>query len=71
MSALTLPFPSGRGTGRGGILRFLNGLADGIRDGLVFARRYDRLSAMSESDLARIGLRREDIPRAALIGRRH
>ena len=70
MTTLTLPFPSGRGTDRGGILRFLSGLADGIRDGLALARRYDTLSAMSDSELARLGLRREDIPRAALIGRR-
>ena len=71
MNTLTLPFPSGRGTRRtGGILRFLSGLADGIRDGLALADRYDRLSRMSDAELARLGLNRVEVPRAALVGRR-
>jgi hypothetical protein len=71
MTTLTLPFPSGRGTGRKGVIRFLCGLADGIRDGLALAARYDRLVCMSDAELARLGLRREDIARAALSsGRR-
>ena len=70
MNTLTLPFPSGRGTGRTGILRFLSGLVDGIRDGLTLAARYDRLSRMSDADLARLGLSRVEVPRAALLGRR-
>ena len=69
MGTLTLPFPSGRRTGRGGILGFLNGLADGIRDGLVLAARYDTLASKSDAELARLGLRREDIPQATLRGR--
>ncbi len=70
MTSLTLPFPSGRGRGteRVGLLRFLNGLADGLREGLELARRYDRLTAMSDAELARIGLRRKDIPRATFAG---
>ncbi len=70
MNTLTLPFPSGRDAGRTGILRFLSGLVEGIRDGLVLAARYDRLACMSDTELARLGLRREDVPRAALIDRR-
>ncbi len=70
MNTLTLPFPSGRHTGRSGILRFLSSLVDGIRDGLALAARYDRLARMSDAELARLGLRREDVPRAALISRR-
>jgi uncharacterized protein YjiS (DUF1127 family) len=72
MTTLTLPFPSGRGgagTKHLGILRFFNDLADGMRHGLELARRYDTLTAMSDSELARIGLRREDIPQATLRGR--
>jgi hypothetical protein len=72
MTTLTLPFPSGRGgahTKRFSILRFLNDFADGVRDGMELARRYDTLTAMSDSELARIGLRREDIPQATLRGR--
>ena len=71
MNTLTLPFPSGRGAGtrRFSILRFFNDCADGLREGLELARRYDTLTAMSDAELARIGLRREDIPQAALAGR--
>jgi uncharacterized protein YjiS (DUF1127 family) len=70
MTTLTLPFPSGRGadTKRFSILRFLNAFADGMRHGIELARRYDTLTAMSDSELARIGLRREDIPQATLRG---
>lgn len=70
MSSLTMPFPSGRGTRRTGILRFLADLASGIREGLALAARYDKLARMNDSELARIGLRREDLPRAALTGRK-
>jgi hypothetical protein len=71
MNSLTLPFPSGRGTRRtGGIMRFLSGLVGGIRDGLALADRYDRLSRMSDAELAQRGLSRVELPRAALSGRR-
>jgi len=66
MTSLTLPFPSGRGAPEPRMLRFLNGLADGFREGLEMARRYDDLAHMSTSDLARLGLRRADIPQAVL-----
>ena len=71
MTSLTLPSPSGRGAGSwgSGILRFFNGFADGVHDGLELARRYDTLTAMSDVELARIGLRRRDIPQATLRGR--
>jgi uncharacterized protein YjiS (DUF1127 family) len=71
MTTATLPLPSGRGTGarRFSILGFLNDLADGLHEGLRLARRYDTLTAMSDTDLARLGLRREDIPQATLRGR--
>jgi hypothetical protein len=73
MTTLTMPIPSGRGTGsrRPGILQFLNDFADGLREGLELARRYDTLSSMSDTELARLGLRRKDIPQAALAGRGH
>ena len=71
MTTLTLPFPSGRGTParRFAILGFFNDLADGVREGLELAHRYDTLASMSDSELARRGLRREDVPQAALAGR--
>ena len=71
MTSLTLPFPSGRGNrGGGGFMRFLHGLADGLREGISLAARYDSLAQKSDEELARLGLRREDVPRAALLGRR-
>ena len=71
MTTLILPFPSGRGTRtqRFGILRFFSDFADGLHEGLELARRFDTLTSMSDSELARLGLRREDIPQAALAGR--
>ncbi len=69
MNTLTLPFPSGRPTARSGIWNVLSGLGAGIREGLALAARYDKLVRMSDSELARLGLRREDLPRAVLTGR--
>ena len=69
MTTLTLPLPSGRGTRRFSVLRFFNDFADGVREGFELAHRYDMLTAMSDTDLARLGLRREDIPQATLRGR--
>ena len=70
MTMLSLPLPAGRPARRNGILSFLNDLADGVREGIVIAARYDALAQKTDGELARIGLRREDIPRAALLGRR-
>jgi len=69
MNTLTLPFPSGRPTGRSGFMRFLTGVVDGVRDGLTLASRYDNLT-LNDAELARRGLRREDIMRAVLGSRR-
>jgi hypothetical protein len=71
MTTLTLPLPSGRGSGarRFSILRFFNDFADGLHEGLELARRYDMLTSLSDSELARLGLRRADIPQATLAGR--
>jgi hypothetical protein len=68
MTMLTLPLAAARSERRNGILRFLNGLADGVREGITIAARYDTLAQKTDNELARIGLRREDIPRAALLG---
>jgi hypothetical protein len=78
MTALALPFPSGRGTplpsGRGtrrlGVLRFFSELAGGLREGHSLATRYDMLARKSDTELARLGLKREDIPRVVLFGRK-
>jgi hypothetical protein len=78
MTALSLPFPSGRGTplpsGRGtrrlGVLRFFSELAHGLREGHTLATRYDTLARKSDTELARLGLKREDIPRVVFFGRK-
>ena len=71
MTALTLPFPSGRaaGTRRFSLLQFVHQFVAGIREGVALAHRYETLSSMSDSELARLGLRREDIPQATVAGR--
>jgi uncharacterized protein YjiS (DUF1127 family) len=40
----------------------------GVQDGLRAARAYERLSPMSDAELARRGLSREDVLRAAMFG---
>ena len=68
MTTLTLPRPSRESTGFRGVLRFLADLAAGIRDGHEMATRYERLRFMSDAELARHGLTRDDIPAAAVNG---
>jgi len=69
MTVLTFPLPARDPAPRNGILRFLNGLADGMREGIAVAGRYDILAQKTDAELAQLGLRREDVPRAALFGR--
>jgi hypothetical protein len=71
MTTLTLPFPSGRGAGtrRLGVLKFFSELFEGIREAQELAGRYDTLARKSDSELARLGLKREDIARAVFTGR--
>lgn len=51
--------------------RFLSALLallDGIQEGRRLASRYDRLTRLSDSELARLGLAREEIPQAVAHG---
>lgn len=41
---------------------------EGIDEGRKIAYRYERLSRLSNAELARLGLTRYDIPRAAVNG---
>ena len=41
---------------------------EGIREGREMAYRYERLSRLSNVELARLGLTRADLPRAAVNG---
>ena len=69
MTVLTFPLSAARPARRTGILGFLNNLAGGVREGITVAGRYDALAQKTDAELAQLGLRREDIPRAALLGR--
>jgi hypothetical protein len=42
----------------------------GIAEGFAAARRYDRLAAMNDAQLARMGLVREDVLWFAMYGER-
>ena len=70
MATLTFPLPSGRGTRRLGILESISELFESINEGRELASRYQRLASRSDSELARLGLKREDIPRAVFASRR-
>jgi len=41
---------------------------EGIKESRDIAHRYDLLSRLTNSELARLGLTRQDIPRAAATG---
>ncbi len=51
------------------LLRSVGDVFAGIDEAREMAARYDRLSRMSNSELARHGLRREDIPHAVMSHR--
>jgi hypothetical protein len=60
-----------------GVRRLLSGVSSGVRgfllgiaEGVAAARRYERLVAMSEGELERLGLSREEVPWAAMFGDR-
>ena len=50
--------------------RIARDLLDGVREGQHLLSRYEDLSSRSDSELARLGLAREDIPRAVALGGR-
>lgn len=51
-----------------GFGRYFLRFRSGVREGQAIAARYDQLSRMSHGELARHGLTRHDIHRAALTG---
>lgn len=68
MSVLALPTPTS-----GGLRRFTDGVRDllnAVAEGAAAAHRYERLSRMSEAQLARRGLTREDLAWYAVSGER-
>ncbi len=48
--------------------RTLGNFFAGAREGQDIARRYERLSRMSDGQLASLGLSRDQVPRAAVKG---
>ncbi len=70
MSTLSLPLPSGRGCRRSRIIDLGIHVVAGIRDGLRMLRRYKALAYKTDLELARIGLKRENIPTAVLTSDR-
>lgn len=65
MNTLVLPLP-GRKARRSGLFGWVANVFAGVRDGLRLARHYQELSALSDAELARKGLARKDIVRAAM-----
>ena len=50
------------------LLGFAAQIFDGITEGRSIAERYDFLSSLTTAELARLGLSRQDISRAAVTG---
>jgi len=69
MTALTLTIPTPAKIQRSGI-RLLTNLFEGIREGCELASRYEAFARKSDFELARLGLKREDIPRAVMFNRK-
>jgi hypothetical protein len=62
MSTLSLPLPSGRRVRRSRVLDLGLQVGAGIREGLRMLRRYKALAYKTDIELARIGIKRENIP---------
>ena len=69
MTALTLPFPSGRGSRDPGIWETVTDFFAAIREGLAVAARYEAMECKTDAELAQLGLRRADIPRMVMADR--
>jgi hypothetical protein len=63
MTTATLALPRQR---RLRVVEFFTDTFAGLRDGLRISRRYHELAAMTDAELARLGLARKDIARAAV-----
>jgi hypothetical protein len=66
MTTLAVRLPSGRGTRKGTLL---STIVAAIDEGLHKAERYQTLARMTDAELASLGLRREDLPRAVMFGK--
>ena len=68
MSTLVLTAPTGARR-RPRFFRVISEFLAGIRLARAMAHQYDVLSRLSDGELARRGLRREDIPQVVVNGR--
>jgi hypothetical protein len=66
MTTATLPLAPSAAYG---LTRLAADVFEGIMEGREIATRYERLSRLTNSELARLGLTRQDIPRVAVNGR--
>ena len=69
MTALTLATLAREAPRLAAIARFFADVLAGIREAHEMEQRYEMLSRLSDAALARRGLTREDIPRAAVTGK--
>jgi hypothetical protein len=65
MNTLALPRPSGHDRWFR-LLDYAAGLLGGVHDGLRMVRHYNALDSLTDSQLARRGLKREDLARVAV-----
>jgi hypothetical protein len=71
MSAIALPNPPlSAGRRRRGLVFLVREFVAAICDGLELASRYRMLAYKTDSELASLGLKREDIPQAVMRLRR-
>jgi uncharacterized protein YjiS (DUF1127 family) len=69
MTTATLPRLSAPSARPIRALRFLVDLVAGVMEAREIEARYYHLTRLSNAELARLGLTRQDIPRAAVFGR--
>jgi len=69
MTAIALQSPSDRDDRHRSFKRLLLNLINGFREAQAISYRYAQLSHLSDAELTKLGMRREDLPRIALNGR--
>jgi len=68
MTSITSSLPAINGSARH-LLRYLSDIFEGIREGLDAQQTYKTLDQLSDSELSRRGLSREDLPTLAVEAR--
>lgn len=68
MTTATLPRLKSASEASSRLLGLVTDIFAGIMEGREISRRYDLLARMTNTELAQLGLTRQDIPRAAVDG---